>query len=431
MNVSGGVSRGVELHRALGRFDLAAITLTTVVGAGVFTMPAQLVANAGNWTVAVLAFTIALVAVIALCTAEVASRFDMTGGPLVYAESAFGPLAGFIIGWLMYLSRLATFGAVAAIMLDYAAGFWPALEERFVRAATITLFIAAVAAINVAGIVRGAVTNNVLTALKITPLVLLAAGGLALAGAPVATPLAAPSVMQFGNAVLIVFFACMGFEIATVVAGEARDARRNVPVGMLLGVAAVGVLYVLVVHACLKLVPNLGSSVRPLADAGAALLGPGGEVLLAATAVVSCAGALVAWMIGGPRVPFALASRGDLPAALAAVHATRRTPSVAIVVSAVLVWVLTISSTFIYLATFSALSRLVTYASICAALLVLRRRDGPAPLPIPLGPLWAVLALLGTIAALATTTLAVVRDLAIALAVGLMLRWLVKRRHSV
>jgi amino acid transporter len=196
---------------------------------------------------------------------------------------------------------------------------------------------------------------------------------------------------------------------------------------MLLGMVAVAALYVLVVHACVKLVPNLASSVRPLADAAAALVGPVGATLLAGTAVVSCAGALVAWMIGGPRVLFALASRGGLPPALATVHPIRRTPSIAILASAVLVWLLTISSTFVYLATFSALSRLVIYASICVALLVLRRRDGPAPLPIPLGPLWAIVALLGTIAALATTTLPVVRDVAIALAVGLALRWVVTR----
>ena len=156
---------------------------------------------------------------------------------------------------------------------------------------------------------------------------------------------------------------------------------------MLLGVAAVGALYALVVHACLKLVPNLASSVRPLSDAAAPLVGPVGATLLAATAVVSCAGALAAWMIGGPRVVFALASRGDLPAALAQVHPSRRTPSVAIVASAVLVWLLTISSTFVSISATSSRRclRLVTYASICAALLVLRRRDGPAPLPIPLG----------------------------------------------
>jgi APA family basic amino acid/polyamine antiporter len=421
------------LHRGLGRFDLAAITLTTVVGAGIFTMPAALVASAGSWTVGVLLFTIALVSATALCTAEVASRYDVTGGPLVFAHDAFGPLAGFVIGWLMYLSRLSSFGAVAAIMLDYAAGLWPLLEGGVVRVATITVFVGAVTAVNLAGVVRGAAASNLFTTLKITPLLLLAVAGLTVGGAATETRLALPGVVDFGGAVLIAFFACMGFEIASVVAGEVRDARRNVPVGMLLGVAAVGVLYLLVVLACLTLVPNLAASPRPLADAAAALVGPVGATLLAGTAVVSCAGALVAWMIGGPRVLLGLAAYGDLPAGLASVHPGRGTPVAAIIASGVLAWLLTISGTFVYLATFSALSRLVTYAAICVALLVLRRRDGPAPLPIPLGPLWAVLALLGAIASivLGTTTLLVIRDVVVAVAVGLILRGFVRSRRAV
>lgn len=432
MSARGNAAPSVELHRGLGRFDLAAITLTTVVGAGIFTMPAALVASAGSWTIGILLFTIALVAATALCTAEVASRYDVTGGPLVFAHDAFGSVAGFAIGWLMYLSRLSSFGAIAVIMLDYAGGLWPELESRPLRVAAISVFIGALTAINLAGVVRGAVASNVLTALKITPLVLLAVAGLLLPGSPAAPQLALPGVVDFGGAVLIAFFACMGFEMATVIAGEARDARRAVPAGMLLGVAGAGSLYVLVVLACMALVPNLASSARPLADAAAALVGPAGATLLAATAVVSCAGALVAWMIGGPRVLLGLAAYGDLPAALASVHPRRRTPHVAILASGVLVWTLTISGTFVYLATFSALARLVTYGSICAALLVLRRRDGAAPLPIPLGPLWAVLALLGSIAAIAlgSTTLVVVRDLAIALALGLAVRAVVRRRGA-
>jgi amino acid transporter len=417
----------VELHRGLGRLDLASITLTNVVGAGIFTMPAALVADAGSWTLAVLVFTIALVSVIALCTAEVASRYDVTGGPLVYSRAAFGPLAGFVIGWLMYLSRLATFGAVAAIMLDYAAGFWPALAGGGTRVAAVGAFVAALAIVNLSGVVRGALATNALTVLKMTPLVLLALVGLTLLGQPPATPLAPPSADDFGDAVLIAFFACMGFEVATVVAGEARDARRNVPFGMLIGVAAVGALYLSIVLACLKLVPALATSPRPLADAAAALVGPAGATLVAATAVLSCAGALVAWMLNTPRVLLALASHGDLPAVLGGVHATRRTPSVAIIGSGILVFLLTVSGTFVYLATFSAFSRLLTYGAICVALLVLRRRDGPAPLPIPLGPLWSGLALLGSLAALATTTPVVIRDVAIALGVGLLLRTMARR----
>jgi basic amino acid/polyamine antiporter, APA family len=421
-----------DLNRGLGRFDLAAITLTTVVGAGIFTLPAALVASAGSWTIGILLFTIALVAATALCTAEVASRYEVTGGPLVFAHDAFGALAGFVIGWLMYLSRLSSFGAIAVIMLDYAAGLWPVLEGRGARVGAITVFIAALTAINVAGVVRGAAASNVLTAVKIIPLVLLAIAGLTLPGSRAITQLPLPGAADLGGAVLLAFFACMGFEIATVIAGEARDARRNVPAGMLLGVAGTGLLYLLVVLACMALVPNLATSPRPLAEAAAALVGGAGATLLAGTAVVSCAGALVAWMIGGPRVLLGLAAYGDLPAAVGSVHASRRTPHVAIIASGVLVWLLTISGTFVYLATFSALSRLVTYGSICVALLVLRRRDGPAPLPIPFGALWAVLALLGSVAAiaLATTTLVVIRDLAIALALGLAVRAVARRRNE-
>ena len=97
----------------------------------------------------------------------------------------------------------------------------------------------------------------------------------------------------------------------------------------------------------------------------------------------------------------------------------RQIPGVAIVSSAMLVWVLTVSGTFVYLATFSAIARLLMYASTCAALIVFRRRDGPAPIPIPLGPLWGVLALACSLLALGTTTGTAVRDVSIAIGLGL------------
>jgi amino acid transporter len=390
-------------------------------------MPAALAASAGSSSLLVLAFTLVFVAATALCTAEVSSRYDMTGGPVVFSRSAFGPLVGFVIGWLLYLSRLSSFGAVAAIMLDYAASFWPALEARSWRVVAITVFVGAITVVNLAGVVRGAHASNLLTALKMAPLLVLAGAGVWFAGSPQVAVLEPPSIAGFGNAVLITLFACMGFEVATVVAGEARDPRRTVPRGMLAGIAAVGVLYALLMLACLKLVPDLAASPRPLADAATAFLGSFGGTLVAATAVLSCAGALCAWMIGAPRVLLALTARGELPRLLAYVDPIRRAPSGAILASAMLVWLLTVSGTFVYLATFSALSRLITYGSICLALVVLRRRDGAAPLSIPFGSVLAVVALLGAAVALGTTTPIVIRDVTIAVAVGLIVRALTKR----
>jgi amino acid transporter len=351
-----------ELRRGLSRADLVSITLNSVIGAGIFTMPAALAAGAGSASLAALLGMLVLVVLIVLCMAEVASRYDVTGGPVVYVSSAFGPFAGFVAGWLLYLSRLATFGAIAVTMLDYGGGLWAPLQGTAARVVAITVFVAVIAAINLRGVVRGALTSNVLLALKLTPLVLLALAGAWLARGD-ALPLPAPAkIDDLGAAFLIALYAFLGFEQSTVVAGEARNPRRDVPIGLVGGIAAVGLLYSLLVLACMHTVPNLGETKRPLADAAAALVGAPGATLVAVTAVLSCAGTLSVWMIAAPRVLYALSAQGELPRALSFVHAIRGTPTIAILTSAILVWLLTVSGTFIYLATFSALTRLLVYA---------------------------------------------------------------------
>jgi amino acid transporter len=135
-------------------------------------------------------------------------------------------------------------------------------------------------------------------------------------------------------------------------------------------------------------------------------------------------------MVAAPRVLYALSAQGELPRALSMVHAVRSTPYIAILTSAVLVWLLTVSGTFIYLATFSALTRLLVYAGSCAALPVLRKQSGEAPVSIPFGQILAVLAVLLSLAVLATTSLVALRDVAIVLALGLALRMAVRRRNA-
>jgi amino acid transporter len=417
-----------ELKRGLTRVDLVSITLNSVIGAGIFTMPAALAAGAGNLSLVALLGMLVLVGLIALCMAEVASRYDVTGGPVVYVSSAFGPFPGFIVGWLMYLSRLATFGAIAVTMLDYGAGLWPPLESTTVRVLVTTLFVGAITFVNIRGVVRGAWTGNVLLALKLLPLALLAVAGLWLVwGTPL--PLPEPSGLnELGAGFLIAFYAFMGFEQSTVVAGESRNPRRDMPIGLLAGIAIVGLLYSLLLITCMHTVADLGAARRPRAGAAAALVGAPGATLVALTAVVSCAGTLSVWMVASPRVIFALAAQGELPRALSNVHTLRGTPYVAILASAFLVWLLTISGTFIYLATFSALTRLLVYAASCAALPVLRKREGPAPVAIPFGRILAVLAVLLALGVITTTSVAALRDVAIALALGLGLRWFVRSR---
>jgi amino acid transporter len=327
----------------------------------------------------------------------------------------------------MYLSRLATFGAIAVIMLDYAAGLWPALASQSNRTLAITLFIATLTAINIRGVVWGMFASNILTFVKLVPLVVLAVAGLTLAGDAWAV-VPQPEFNMLGGAALLAFYACMGFEPSTLVAGEARNPRRDVPLGMIAGVLGAGTLYALLLWTCFRTVPDLTQSQRPLADAAAALAGSAGATLISLTAVASTAGTLTLWMMATPRLIYALASQGDIPGVVGRVSATHHTPWVAIVSSALLVWMLTISGTFIYLATFSAITRLLTYASTCGALIVLRKKDGPAPHPIPMGPLCSAIALLSTVVALATTTGTAVRDSLIAVSAVWVFRTAWRRR---
>jgi amino acid transporter len=417
-----------SLHRGLGGFDVLGITINNVVGAGIFGLPAALAAAAGNLSIVAVVATLLVIAMMAVCLIEVASRYDVTGGPMHYAGAAFGPTAGFVVGWLMYLTRLAAFGAIAAVMLDYAGGLWPAVGSLAGRAGAITVFIVALAAFNLRGAAHGVLVSHILTVAKLVPLVALAAVGIGRGGWD-ALPAEGPaSLGAFSQALLIAFFACMGFEQGAVIAGEVKDPQRSLPFGIVGGVVIVGVLYILLMLAGFALVPDLARSARPLADAASSLLGPVGATVMSFTAVVSAGGGLSVSMLIAPRVLYALGAHGDFPSALTRLTLVGRTPFVAIVTNAALAWLLTVTGTFVYLATFSVVARILAYLSTCLALIALRRRDGPAPITIPLGPLWAVIAAAASLATLATTTGRAVRDVLIALAAGALIRMAVRRQ---
>jgi amino acid transporter len=409
------------LHRGLGPADVVALTLNTIVGAGIFGLPSALHAAAGSHSLAVLAAAFVLIAAVAACAAEVASRFDATGGPVLYAREALGPFGAFTVGWLLYLTRLATSGAIIVVMLDYAAALWPALSEPLARGIAITVFLLAIAALNLRGVVQGAALGNVLVVLKLTPLFLLAPLGLYIGGWPQAAAEPALQADALGAAFLLAFFACMGFEQATIVAGELRSPKRDLPLGMLGGFLLAGLLYALLVLACQSMLPGLADTKRPIAELALAIFGAAGATVVAVTAVLSCAGNLSTSILVTPRVLFALAEQGEIPAVLARVSGGTRVPGVAIMLTASIICVLTLTGTFVHLATIAVIARMLMYASICVALLVLRRR-GPAPLVVPGGPVLAVLAIASCALVMTTASAEALRAVGIALLAGYMLR---------
>lgn len=387
---------GPGLIRGIRRWDLFALMVNSTIGAGIFGLPAKVYALIGPWSLPAIVACGAVVALVILCFAEVASRFERTGGPYLYARAAFGPLVGFEVGWLMWLVRLTSYAALSNLLVGYLPVLWPAAGTPEWRIAVITGVTAVFATINLLGVRNAALTGNVMTIAKLLPLVLLIVAGI---GAVDPAPLAlgpAPESGAFAKALLLLVFAFTGFELAIIPAGEIRDPRRDLPWALLSGLGFVAAFYLSIQLVCIGTVPALAGSERPLADAATRVLGPWGGALIALGALISITGTLGAILLAAPRLPFAMAEGGELPRALASTHPRFRTPWVAILVTSVLLLALSLSTSFLGALTIGTIIRLVTFILTCVAMLVLRRRpDAPAPtFRVPLGGVAATLALL-------------------------------------
>src|SRR5262245_35008762 len=151
------------LTRALGRWDLTAIGVNQVIGGAIFLWPAQVAAQVGAWSPIGFILIGLLSLAVALCFAELSSRFDATGGPYLFTRAAFGEFAGFEVGWMQWFSRAssqASIMAATAVALGY---YFGALTAGWPRAAFLIALTVAFAAINVRGVRHGALVVNVLT----------------------------------------------------------------------------------------------------------------------------------------------------------------------------------------------------------------------------------------------------------------------------
>ncbi len=370
----------MTLIRGLRKWDLVALVINSVVGAGIFGLPSQVFALAGTFSLAAYAVAALAIGLIVLCFAEVGSRFGATGGPYLYTRVAFGPLIGFQVGWLMWIARLTGFASLTNLFVAYLALFVPGASTGAPRTLIIALMVGILSIINIVGVRASATVTNVLTAGKLIPLFLLAAVGLLFIDPQRYSLAAAPAYGSFSKATLLLVFAYMGFEGAVIPSGEMRDPQRHLPFSLIAGMALVAVLYIGVQAVCIGMIPELAGSERPLSDAASQIVGPAGAVLMAAAALVSIGGILNAIIFATSRLLFAMADNGELPRVLSQTHARYRTPAAAIIATAAAAGVVAEFSTFISALTISTIVRLVAYVATCVALPALRRRsDVPAP----------------------------------------------------
>ena len=399
----------LTLVRGLSLLDAVLLIVGGVIGSSIF-LTAKDIAGALPHPILfllvwILGGLISLFACFAL--SELAAMFPHSGGQYVYMREAFGDLSAFLYGWMMF--TVGNSGSIAALAVGSAAylgAIVPVISQRHVilSVAGITLnrahivaliMIAAVTWINIAGLRRGALLQNLATWAKFAAIAAFIILGFAIGkgdwhhltataiqGSPIS---ASPGQLfsAFGIALIAVFWAYDGWVYVTWVSDEVKEPRRNLPLAMLVGVLIVGVVYVAMNIAYLYALP-IGQIAQheTIAHAAAiALFSPAAATWLSALIALSIFGAMACAILACPRIYYAMALDGLFFRRMGKVHPKWRTPAFALIGQAIWSGVLALSGRYDQLYTYVMFGMVLSYTLTVIGLFVLRRKRPNLPRP--------------------------------------------------
>ena len=373
------------LQREIGKLGFAAIVLNGTIGAGIFALPAVAATKAGLFSPWLFLICGLMIMTLVLSLARAASFFDETGGPTVYVTHVFGKFAGFQAGWLFTLSRMAAFAANLNLMVTYASWYWEPLANGATRGIVMAVFCLLLVYVNVIGVKRGLATLFVITAMKMIPLSLLVILGFSKINPDIFIAAGLPQIEGLGETLLVLLYAFVGFESSVIPAGEGRNPRRDIPLALISTTIFISVFYFLIQMVAISLVPDLGSTERPLAAVAMVLMGSVGAGLLALGAVFSITGNLTSIMLSAPRMIYAMAHDGTLPSWFGRIHPRYHTPANSIMFLGLFATLLALSGSFVWLAAMSTVVRMVTYVGCILALpgleKTIKQKEGQFRLP--------------------------------------------------
>jgi APA family basic amino acid/polyamine antiporter len=363
-----------NLLRGIGMAGAAILVLNSIIGAGIFALPSVVAARAGILSPWLFLIVGVLVITIVLTFAELASYFKESGGPVLFTTKAFGPLAGFSTGWLLFVSRVAAFAANTTVMALYLGVVIPWFSDGIGRILLIVTICITLTWVNILGVKEGVRTMAVITVFKIVPIVLLIVLGMQHVSGDILFPDTLPKIDDLGDTTLLLIYAFVGFESATIMSGETKNPKETLPRALVMTPIIVGIFYFLIVITFISVLENPGAPGTTLMDVGRELMGPKGAILITFAAFFSIGGNLSSIMLAVPRLPFALAEKGMLPSWFGHVHEKYSTPSNSILMLGGLGLAFALSGSFAWLAAASSLMRLISYVLCIGSLPIIRNK---------------------------------------------------------
>lgn len=395
-----------ELSRDLGVSHASAVVVGTIIGSGIFLVPAEMMQAVGSAKLVYLAWVVGglLSFFGALTYAELGAMKPQAGGEYVYVRDAYGPLSGFLYAWTWFVIAKPASVATVVTGLVRILGTFPVFSFFSVNVISSPLSvnwgqIFAIAAailisvLNYLGIKKAGEFQLVFTLLKVAIILGIVAvcfsgfgdapgrGWSNFAGTFAG---AKGGITGFMAALVAALWAYDGWNDLNMVAGEVRHPERNIPIALIAGVATVGVLYILVNAGVQYVLPAgaIAASPRPASDAVALVMGRLGASIVSAGMALSMLVTLNGTIMSGARVPFAVARDGYFFSALAKVHPRFHTPSVAIAVQALLsILLLLLGANFRQLFSLAIFAEWLFYMIAGSSIFIFRRREPQAQRP--------------------------------------------------
>ncbi len=427
----GAPPKQLQLTRQLGLFDSTMVMVGIVIGSGIFVttgIMAKYIPSAGlillAWTVGGL-----LTLAGALTYAELGAAMPEAGGQYVYLREAYGPLAAFLFGWILFLVYMT--GGIAGLALafaEYFGNFFPSLSTKtLILTKTLKVFhtsihislsagqfvgvavILLLSFFNYLGVVFGKFIQNILTVIKIGIVIVIIFLGFALGQGTAPNLTLNPGgwsfgqmILGFGMALVAVTWAFDGWNNVNFVAGEIKNPKRNLPRALILGTVGVTVLYVLINYIYLYALPmnKIIGEVKIAEHATSALFGGSIGALISAVVLISIFGSINGSILAGPRVYYAMARDKLFFSNASQVHPRFKTPGFAIIIQGIWASILTLAGTFEQLFTFAMFIAIVFWIAAALSVFTLRKKLPDLPRPYktwgyPVVPIIFILASLG------------------------------------
>jgi APA family basic amino acid/polyamine antiporter len=378
----------VRLQRKLNTFDVTNLVVGSIIGADIYVATGISARLIGPSSLIVWVIAGVMAMVIALSFAYCVVLLPRVGGPYAYVKEASTPFAGFIVGWALLLAEWFSLAVFPVAFAQYFISLVPGIDATgaiLLKAA----FIVFVIVTNTVGVKAAGRTNDVLTIVKLAPLVIIIIGGagfiLSNAGAVTGnlTPFVTGDLAAFGTALILIFWAYAGFELSTLPADQIERPERTIPRAIIMGMLIVIAFYLLTNFVVVAAVSQgaLAASPTPLVTVADSLFSPTSAftdavlLVVGVGALFSILGADESGTIGTTRLAYGMAVDGLLPRSFAKVHSEFGTPYIALVVLCGTAFVVSVFGGLAALISSSVFLLAFVYLATCLSTLRLEKKN--------------------------------------------------------